>query len=955
VGERNSAEAEVERIMLRIRAELAQPGPGAPASQGTSASSSTVKDLVKRPLSSVAQVRPPEDLPLPAPIRLALSESDGVVWQSTFQPTPGRRYHIRELFDYQDRDFIVAAYWAVLQREPDDGGFNTYLGLLRGGTSKIEILEFLRDSPEGRAAEITVAGQSIQARILKITRWPILGFFGRIAASLWNLPEAQRRLRLLEGNLFSSIEQNQARTTKALRVVNKALRDVETAHYDLAMYAASKLGNDARRRIEASIASVNNSVGELRKLADSKANFEDTRLAFREVAASRELLLHSLDTKAERPELKALASTVQNSLDEVSGELRNEKTARIELANQITLMRSEAKNFVARVEKFNAEMAGLNELRMQLARLMATKAERPELKALASTVQRSLDDVSAELRMLKAERGDLENQFAVMRNEGMNFLAHVEKSNAEMVRLEAARQLLMRSLETKAERPELSSLASTTQRSLDEVSGELQKLKAERSDLDNQFALIRSEGVNFLTHVEKSNAEMVRLDEARQLLTHSLEAKAERPELSSLASTMQHSLDEVSGELLKLKAERADLGNQFAVMRSEGLNFLAHVEKSNAEIMRLEEARQLLMRSLETKVERPELETLTNLILGDVQARPTKEDIAEVKGVLDATLSGVVHTISQLSETKVDRITTETDKEELRNFLEAMRTQSKEDLHDALAGVNARTRDIKLNLLDQERRLGLLLEEARKRLPAPLSSSQIKIMVAEEDHVLDAMYAEFEDIFRGTRADIMQRQSIYIPIVREAGAGEKSTPIVDLGCGRGEWLELLRDSGLGARGVDLNRIFLQRCRDLSLEVVESDAIAYLRDAKRNSLGAVTSFHLIEHLPHKSLIAMLDAGFRALRPGGLVILETPNPRNLQVGSCNFYLDPTHRNPLPPDLMKYVMEARGFVNVVIKELHPYSAEHLATDGPAKINEILNRFLFSSQDYAVIGRKP
>jgi SAM-dependent methyltransferase len=878
MGERNSAEAEVERIMLRIRAELAQPAPGVPVPHELSASS-TVKQSVKRPLSSVAHVQRPEDLPLPVPIRLALSETGGIVSQSTFQPTPGRRYHIKELFDYQDRDFIVAAYWAVLQREPDDGGFNTYLGLLRGGTSKIEILEFLRDSSEGRSGKITVAGLSIQTRILKMSRLPLLGTFGRIVAALWDLPEAQRRQSVIEGNLFSLIEQNQSRATAALRVVNQALRDVETAHYDLTMYAASKLGNDARRRIEASITSVNNSVSELRKLAESKANFEDTRLAFSEVAASRELLLRSLDTKAERPELKALASTMRNSLDEVCGELRSEKAVHTELANQITLMRSEAKHFVARIEKFNAEMAGLNELRKQLTRSMETKAERPELKALASTMQHSLDEVSGELRKLKAERGDLDNQFAVMRSEGMNFLAHVEKSNAEMVRLEGA----------------------------------------------------------------------------RQLLTHSLEAKAERPELSALASTMQHSLDEVSGDLRKLKAERGDLDNQFAVMRSEGMNFLAHVEKSNAEMVRLDEAGQLLTHSLKTKAERPELETLVNRILGDVQARLTKEGIAEVKATFEATLNGVVHMISQLSETKVDRAATETDKEEIKKLLEAMRTQSKADLHGALAGVDVRTRDIKLNLVDQERRLGLLLEEARKRLPAPISSGQIKTMLAEEDHVLDAMYAEFEDIFRGTRADIMQRQSIYIPIVREAGAGEKSTPIVDLGCGRGEWLELLRDSGLGARGVDLNRIFLQRCRDLNLEVVESDAITFLRDAKRNSLGAVTSFHLIEHLPHKSLIAMLDAAFRALRPGGLVILETPNPRNLQVASCNFYMDPTHRHPLPPELMQFVLEARGFVNVVIKELHPYGAENFAADGPAKINEILNRFLFSSQDYAVIGRKP
>jgi 2-polyprenyl-3-methyl-5-hydroxy-6-metoxy-1,4-benzoquinol methylase len=257
-------------------------------------------------------------------------------------------------------------------------------------------------------------------------------------------------------------------------------------------------------------------------------------------------------------------------------------------------------------------------------------------------------------------------------------------------------------------------------------------------------------------------------------------------------------------------------------------------------------------------------------------------------------------------------------------------------------------------LIDQERRLGLLLEEARKRLPKPLSTVQLKKMVAEEDHLLDAMYASFEDLFRGSREDIKQRQSIYLPYIRHLKAGLQRSLVVDIGCGRGEWLEILRDEGVQSRGVDLNRVFLDSCRELKLDVVERDAVTYLREQAPNSLGVVTSFHVIEHLSHKTLIAFLDAAFRALKPEGLLILETPNPKNLQVGSCNFYLDPTHRNPLPPDLMRYLLEARGFVQIETKELHPCSPENRITDGAPAVIDTLNRFFFSAQDYAVIGKK-
>ncbi len=130
---------------------------------------------------------------------------------------------------------------------------------------------------------------------------------------------------------------------------------------------------------------------------------------------------------------------------------------------------------------------------------------------------------------------------------------------------------------------------------------------------------------------------------------------------------------------------------------------------------------------------------------------------------------------------------------------------------------------------------------------------------------------------------------------------------------------------------------------MDLDVTEKDAVSFLRNLKPNAVGAITSFHLIEHLPLKTLISLLDESLRVLKPNGLIILETPNPGNLQVGSNTFYLDPTHRNPLPPQFTQFLLEARGFINVQILPLHPYDESQHLLEGANGVKEILNSFLF------------
>ncbi len=259
---------------------------------------------------------------------------------------------------------------------------------------------------------------------------------------------------------------------------------------------------------------------------------------------------------------------------------------------------------------------------------------------------------------------------------------------------------------------------------------------------------------------------------------------------------------------------------------------------------------------------------------------------------------------------------------------------------------------IKSDLWQQKRLITLFLEEARQRLPEPLNQQQLETFVNEENHLLDAFYVAFENQFRGTRDDIFNRLKVYLPFIAEAKIGESDSAILDVGCGRGEWLELLQNNNYTARGLDINRVMLEQCRSRGLEVIEADVISYLNSLPENSLGAITGFHIIEHLPFQILMKLFTETVRVLRPGGLVIFETPNPENILVASHNFYTDPTHRNPLPSTTVKFMAESVGLCRVNIIKLHPY-AENFKKDG-SELAERLNDLFYGPQDYAVIGYK-
>jgi SAM-dependent methyltransferase len=206
-------------------------------------------------------------------------------------------------------------------------------------------------------------------------------------------------------------------------------------------------------------------------------------------------------------------------------------------------------------------------------------------------------------------------------------------------------------------------------------------------------------------------------------------------------------------------------------------------------------------------------------------------------------------------------------------------------------------------------------------------------------------YIRFENRFRGSRESIKDRVKIYLPIVEPLKTMYPDSPVIDVGCGRGEWLELLKEHGWQAVGVDTNSSMVELCRELGLNAVVGDAVEYLGTVESESVSMVSGFHIAEHLPFDLLVELVNEAHRVLLPGGILILETPNPENYRVGALTFYLDPTHHNPLPPPLIQFLAEDLGF-----------SKSHiLRLNGPnPPISPDISWTLFANPDYGLIAQK-
>lgn len=252
--------------------------------------------------------------------------------------------------------------------------------------------------------------------------------------------------------------------------------------------------------------------------------------------------------------------------------------------------------------------------------------------------------------------------------------------------------------------------------------------------------------------------------------------------------------------------------------------------------------------------------------------------------------------------------------------------------------------------------------------PAAAGGGSPQQMLAS-DRLFSQQYAGFEDLYRGSEDDIRERMADYVALF--AGAAD----VVDIGCGRGEFLGLLREAGITARGVDLNHEMAERCRARGFTVDETDALSFLAAAPPESLGGLIASQVVEHLEPDYLLRMLAAAQVALRPGAVIVLETINPACWSAFFDSYVRDLTHVRPVHPDTLQFLVRAAGFGDVRVQGRSPYPAGgRLQPVPPAAVAasehagpllavmqtvdahaERLNGLFFTDRDYAVIGRRP
>jgi SAM-dependent methyltransferase len=252
--------------------------------------------------------------------------------------------------------------------------------------------------------------------------------------------------------------------------------------------------------------------------------------------------------------------------------------------------------------------------------------------------------------------------------------------------------------------------------------------------------------------------------------------------------------------------------------------------------------------------------------------------------------------------------------------------------------------------------------------PAPAAATDTHQQMLAGDRLQSQQYAGFEDLFRGSESEIRQRMADYLPIF--AGAGD----VVDIGCGRGEFLELLRSAGLTARGVDLNHEMVERSRAKGFDVTETDGLSFVATAPPASVGGLIACQVVEHLQPDYLLRFLAAAAQALRPGAAIVLETINPACWSAFFDSYVRDLTHVRPVHPDTLKFLVMAAGFTDVTIQWRSPYpeagklerlpAAARAAASDPAlpplldvldRNVDRLNGLFFTHRDYAIVARRP
>ena len=251
-------------------------------------------------------------------------------------------------------------------------------------------------------------------------------------------------------------------------------------------------------------------------------------------------------------------------------------------------------------------------------------------------------------------------------------------------------------------------------------------------------------------------------------------------------------------------------------------------------------------------------------------------------------------------------------------------------------------------LKDQLERLLAVLEGEKRPTPAAVGEILGPIEAAA--------YTGFENRFRGSEDEVRRQQAPHLVRFRAGGS------VLDLGCGRGEFLDLLRDNGFRASGIDGNAQMAALCRDKGHDCEEGDLLEKLAGRPDASLDGIFSSQVIEHLPPPYLKRLVELSLAKLAPGGVLLLETVNPTSVFALLQVYFLDMSHRTPVHPQALRFLMEAAGFTGVEIQFSAELGEERLqevpgADETASRLNrniDRLNALLYGPANYAALGRK-
>ena len=348
------------------------------------------------------------------------------------------------------------------------------------------------------------------------------------------------------------------------------------------------------------------------------------------------------------------------------------------------------------------------------------------------------------------------------------------------------------------------------------------------------------------------------------------------------------------------------------------------------------------------------LRTLRHLTISRHQLSDARNGLADLRHSLNETRQQMNEVRQQVNEVRQQEPLLREMSQENRALKERIRAleealaSSRNELGQELAGLH-RVADLqRQSYVDITRRLTARAGDSTKPTKGNLTA-------AAADPFMDLFYREFEDRFRGSREEILDRLREYVPhLIFLKERRFKDGIVADLGCGRGEWLEILRDEGIDAIGIDTNERQAQAAKELGLNVIIADAIEWMEQQKDRSVSLLSAMHVIEHMQFDQIVRLLKEAARVLKPGGSILLETPNPESLIVGAYKFWFDPTHVRPYPPELISQLLESLGFGQIEVLRLHPDGRNREYRDVHAVPRPVAD-LLAGPLDYAILCRKP